>query len=126
MKVVWISLAILVGLCIFIGIHSYIMSNMADYILQECDQISVAMQTEDWDTIIPLIDKIESKWNKHRTWAALTISTDDIEQIEIALSQSRAYAEAHQMSGFVGEFVMFTKLVEHIPVHEGIELEEIL
>lgn len=126
MKVVWIALAVLVVLCIFIGIHSYIMSSMAEDILTECRAIYDAMYIEDWNTIMPLLDKIKKMWESHRTWATLTIKTDDIEQIEISLAQSRAFAESKQISGFVGEFVMFTKLVGHIPTHEGIHWEEIL
>ena len=111
MKVVWIALAVLVVLCIFIGVHSYIMSSMAEDILTECRKIYDAMYTENWKTIIPLLDNIENLWKSHRTWATLTIKTDDIEQIEISLAQSRAFAESKQISGFVGEFVMFANLV---------------
>lgn len=126
MKVVWIALAILLVLCIFIGIHSSIMSRTAKDILSECAEISSRLPSEDWETILEKLDKIEAIWEKHRTWAALTISTRDIEEIEVAFYQSLAYAEARQTSGFIGEFVMFTKLVEHIPVREGVHWEEIL
>lgn len=126
MKVVWTAIAILVILCIFIGIHSYIMSNMAEKILTECEKISSVMKNEEWSVIIPSLERIEKEWKKHSSWAALTIRTADIEEIEISLSQSRAFAETQQISGFVGEFTMFTELVKHIPAHEGIHWEEIL
>ncbi len=126
MKVVWIALAILLALCIFIVVHSYIMSSTANDILLKCAEISSRLPSEDWEAILEKLDKIEEIWEKHRTWAALTISTKDIEEIEVAFYQSLAYAEARQTSGFIGEFVMFTKLVEHIPTREGLHWEEIL
>lgn len=126
MKAVRTAVVILVILCILIGIHSYIMNNMAKKIIAECDKIKLSAQDEDWESTLSRLDTIESIWKKHRTWAALTIDTEDIEQIEISLAQSRAFAEAKQLSGFVGEFVMFSKLIEHIPIHEGFHIEEIL
>ncbi len=126
MKVVWIAVAILVILCILLGVHSYIMSSMAKQIISECDAIKGLMSDENWTDILLRLKNIEKIWEKHRIWASATIESNDMEQIEISLAQSRAFAQSGQFSGFVGEFTMFAKLIEHIPVHEGFYPEEIL
>ncbi len=126
MKAFISSLAILVSICIFVGIHSFVMLSLADDINTQSQQVKELAANNKWDEAIEKIDHIRSLWDKRRTWAALTISTNDIEQIEISLTQSRAYAELHQKPDFFGEFIMFTKLVEHIPHQEGFHIEEIL
>ena len=73
-----------------------------------------------------MLDKVEKEWKKHRVWAALTISTEDIEQLEISLEQSKAFAKIEEKADFLGEFIMFSKLVEHIPHREGFHIEEVL
>ena len=102
------------------------MIKLSDNIKTECDIVSQLASKDDWDNAIKKIDLIRSIWDKRRMWASLTISTKEIEQIEISLTQSRTYAELHQKPDFFGEFIMFTKLVEHIPHQEGFHLEEIL
>lgn len=126
MKAFISSLAILVSICIFVGIHSFVMLSLADDINTQSQQVKELAANNKWNEAIEKIDHIRSIWDKRRAWAALTISTNDIEQIEISLTQSRAYAELHQKPDFFGEFIMFTKLVEHIPHQEGFHIEEIL
>ncbi len=126
MKAFISAIAIFVAICIFIGIHAFVMVSLAKDISAECELVHSFASESRWDEAIEKIDHIRSIWDKRRTWASLTISTEDIEQIEISLTQSRAYAELHQKPDFFGEFIMFEKLVEHIPHQEGFHIEEIL
>ena len=126
MKAFISAIFILIAICIFVGIHSFIMLSLADNIRTESQQVTNLVTQNMWDEAIKKIDHIRSIWDKRRTWVSLTISTHDIEEIEISLTQSRAYAELHQKPDFFGEFIMFTKLVEHIPHQEGFHIEEIL
>lgn len=126
MKVVWSAVAVFLVLCILIFLHSYIMTDMSEKILEKCDEIEKHMSDEDWSFISGKLSEIEKIWKKHKIWASATIASETIEQIEISLAQSQSYAKFNQLSGFVGEFSMFSKLIEHIPTHEGIHLEEIL
>ena len=126
MKAFISAVAIFAAICIFIGIHAFVMVSLANDISAECDHVHAFASENHWDEAIKKIDHIRSLWDKKRIWASLTISTKDIEQIEISLTQSRAYAELHQKPDFFGEFIMFQKLVEHIPHQEGFHIEEIL
>ncbi len=126
MKAFISAIAIFTAICIFIGIHAFIMISLANDIATECKDVHTLADKDRWDEIVKKLDRIRSIWDKRRTWASLTISTEDIEQIEISLTQSRAYAELKQKPDFFGEFIMFEKLVEHIPHQEGFHIEEIL
>lgn len=126
MKAFIISLCLLLVICIFIGIHSVIMVNLADHISSESQKVTIFAQNNEWEKVVDRLDKIKSIWDKKRIWTSLTISTDEIEQIEISLKQSRTHAELKQKSDFFGEFTMFTMLLDHIPHHEGFHIEEIL
>ena len=126
MKAFISTIALLVAILTFIGIHTFTMLHLAEDIKAESDAVSRLAAADDWEGAIKKIDHIRSIWDKRRMWAALTISTNEIEQIEISLTQSRAYAELRQKPDFFGEFIMFSKLVEHIPHQEGFHIEEIL
>ncbi len=126
MKAFISAVSIFVAICIFIGIHAFVMVSLANDISAECERVYTLAAESRWDEAVKKIDYIRSLWDKKRTWASLTISTKEIEQIEISLTQSRAYAELQQKPDFFGEFIMFKKLVEHIPHQEGFHIEEIL
>ncbi len=126
MKVFRIAIAIFAGICIVIGIHSYVMTDMGKQIAEKNEQIEKAAMSEDWDRVLKIMEEVEKEWDNHSLWAALTISTEDIEQLEISLNQAKKFAEIKQKADFFGEFVMFSKLAEHIPHREGFHIEEIL
>ncbi len=126
MKVFLVSIAIFVVICTVIGIHSYVMTNMGNGIGEKNEKIEKAALAEDWDTVLNLVEEVEKDWDRYSLWAALTISTEDIEQLEIALNQAKTFARIKQKADFFGEFVMFSKLVEHVPHREGFHIEEIL
>ncbi len=126
MKVFWTSISILVAICIIIGSHSYVMTKMGKTIAEKNKEIEKTAMNDDWDAVSDMLDEVEEEWEKYSLWAALTISTDDIEQLEISLVQAKAFARLSQKSDFFGEFIMFSNLVEHIPHREGFHIEEIL
>ncbi len=126
MKAFVISIILLVVLCTFIGVHSYIMINLSDSIAERCNKTLELVNSDSWDSVEQELDKISDIWDSRRMWASLTINTSKIEQIEISLNQSKAYAHLGQKSDFMGEFIMFSMLVDHIPHEEGFHIEEIL
>ncbi len=126
MKAFIIALVILLIITSFIVVHIRIMLNLSETISEKCDLAGKHAKNDNWDSAVKEVKAIKKHWDKHRTWVALTISTAEIEQIEIALNQSLSYAELHQKPDFMGEFTMFTMLIEHIPHQEGFHIAEIL
>lgn len=126
MKVFIAAIVLFVIVCGFIGMHSYMMIDMSKNIGEICNRVNGYANAEKWEEVTKELDKIQEIWDRKRVWTSLTIETDNIEQIEIAFRQSKAYAKLREKSDFVGEFTMFTMLVNHIPHQEGFHIEEIL
>ncbi len=126
MKVFIAAIVLFVIICGFIGLHSYMMIDMSKNIGEICNRVNSYANAEKWEEVTGELNKIQEIWDRKRVWTSLTIETDNIEQIEIAFRQSKAYAKLREKSDFVGEFTMFTMLVNHIPHQEGFHIEEIL
>ncbi len=116
----------LVLILALILVHSVAMAEMGREISRLTDKTKEQVMKEDWDNAELSIKEIEKFWKKKSFWTALTIKTDELEQIDISLSQSKKYVKLKDKSKFMGEFIMFSKLLEHIPHQEGFHIEEIL
>ena len=122
-----------VTLCIFLAVllaliivHSVSMINLGESIGSLSDEIIENAEKEKWDSVIADMDEINRLWEEKSIWTALTIKTNELEEIEISFYQSRKYAELSEKEMFLGEFIMFSNLVKHIPHHEGFHIEELL
>ncbi len=126
MKILWSAILIFLVICIFVGVHTFVMSRMGESLNEKNTQIKNLAEQDKWEEVEKKLIDVENEWESYSTWASLTISTDDIEQLEISLAQSKVFAKMKQKTNFFGEFIMFSKLVEHIPHKEGLHIEEIL
>ena len=109
-----------------ITIHSVSMLKLGNDIKKLCDKTEEMAVEGRWAEAEEEMKEIRKEWEKKSIWTALTIETKELEQIEISLKQSEKYIKLKDMSKFMGEFTMFSSLVEHIPHHEGFHIEEIL
>lgn len=124
-KFIW-SCVIFVVILALIAVHSVSMIRLGNEIKELSGEVERYAENEDWEKTIEAVGKIKDAWDKRSLWTALTIRTDEIEKIEISLAQVEKYAKMKSKGMFMGEFIMFSKLVEHIPDHEGLNLKEIL
>ncbi|MBQ2890786.1 MAG: DUF4363 family protein [Clostridia bacterium] len=114
---------VLLSLIIF---HSVSMLRLGENIDKLCNRAEKLATAEKWEEAEKTLKEIRKKWEEKSIWTSLTIETDELEQIEVSLRQSEKYAKLRDKEKFVGEFTMFSTLVEHIPHHEGFHIEEIL
>ncbi len=126
MKVFWIAIVIFVVICIFIGIHSSLMATLSHKAEPHIKAIPALVNTNNWDGVKSEIEQIAKHWNKYRPWATLTISTKDIEQIEITLKKCLEFAEIEQKADFLGEYVNLEYILNYLPQREGFHINEIL
>lgn len=124
-KFVMACIAFVVILAVVI-VHSVTMINLGNIMKELSDKTEKYAVKEDWENVSLYINEIKKEWEKRGLWTALTIKTDEIEQIEISLKQCEKYAKLRAKAKFIGEFTMFSNLVEHIPHQEGFHIEEIL
>ncbi len=118
-----VGFGVIFGLIMF---HSLSMAKMGKELTVLTDKTQKYAMADDWTNTLECMKQIKKYWDKRSIWTALTIKTDELSQIEISFEQSRKYAKLHDKEKFMGEFTMFSKLVEHIPHQEGFHIEEIL
>lgn len=126
MKKFVVSSIAFLALFAFIMFHSFSMVKLGDEIKELSIKAKMSASEEQWSNTLFYIEKITKLWEEKGIWTALTMRTDDLEEIEISLKQSQKYAELRDKNMFLGEFLMFSKLVEHIPHQEGFHIEELL
>ena len=116
-------LALMVG---FIGFHTHEVLALNKDVDKICKNIETGFKDKDWKKVRANLDRLDDRWEDSRFWSCLTISTDEIEEIEISLEQCEKYAEIEAADNFIGEFMMLKLKMEHLPHHEGFSIEELL
>ncbi len=126
MKKFIISLCLFFALALMVVIHSVVLLNFGKRVEALSEKVIACAEDEDWEKTSDYLDKIGDEWEKKRLWAAVTIKTNVIEEIDISLKQSKAMAKLKAKPDFFSEFIMLERLIHHIPHQEGFHLEEIL
>lgn len=126
MKKFVVSIIIFVVLTSLIVFHSIVMYRFGEEADKTCENIQNHAMNQNWEEVKKELMLLDSLWEKKRTWAALTVRTTIIEEIDISLEQSKIYAEIKKQPEFLGEFIMLKGLMRHIPHQEGLHIEEIL
>ncbi len=120
------AICILVLCGAFVGVHTYQIIKLNKDTTVLCNTVESKVHQEDWDGVLEKLKEIQTRWDKSRFWACLTIDTQEIEEIEISLQQSMKYAEEKTKPDFMGEFTFFRMQLAHIPHQEGFSMEELL
>ncbi len=122
-----------VTLCVFlivllalIIVHSVSMTKLGNNIGSLSEKVMKNAENEKWEDVLTDMDEMNRLWEEKSIWTALTMKTNELEEIETSFLQSRKYAELSEKEMFLGEFIMFSNLVKHIPNHEGFHIEELL
>lgn len=110
----------------FVAFHTHEVLALNRDIEEICNRVEDDFSREDWAAVNRDTQQLQERWDKSRFWASLTIETDQIEEIEISLRQSARYAELKAKPDFIGEFIMFRMLTEHLPHQEGFDIKELL
>ncbi len=118
-----IIIAIIISVSSF---HVYKVVKLTDKIDNTADIIYELYQLDKWSEIEAELKEISNLWNKNKLWAYLTLSTNQVDEIEISLKQCISYSQIGAKPDFIGEFRMFCMLVEHLPRQETFSFEELL
>ena len=126
MKRIIASLIIFIVIVAVSSLHVYKVISLTNEIGKCEEKIYNLYQTETWAEIEEELNKIADLWNKNKLWAYLTLSTVQVDEIEISIEQCISYAQIEAKPDFIGEFRMFCILVEHLPKQETFSYEELL
>ena len=120
------SLSVLVLLAGAVTAHVMWAQNFGKNLSAVAEEVENAARRDDWQKARENLDELSELWEKNKLWAAATVRTNIIDEIDIGIEQSKAYAEIKQKPDFMGEFIMLRKLLEYIPRQEGLSAEELL
>lgn len=90
------------------------------------NQIYTELSFDNWDKVCGLTDELYKLWNENKLWASATLRSNQIDEIEISLEQSRQYLTLEAKEEFVGELTMFCHMIGHLSEQEGVALGELL
>ena len=121
-----VALSLLLLAVGFVAFHTHEVLALNQDIEEICGRVEDGFAREDWATVSQGTQELQKRWDKSRIWASLTIKTVQIEEIEISLRQSARYAELQAKPDFIGEFIMFQMLTQHLPHQEGFDIKELL
>lgn len=88
--------------------------------------ISEAFDDRNFVAIRDEIGELKDEWNNVQGWIGITVDADILEDIDISISQCEYYAALDDAEDFVGEFVMLSHMLEHLPYFENLSTESLL
>lgn len=126
MKRVIAALIIFLVISTATSLHVYKVITLTKEINKMSDNVYSLYQTEAWTEIEEELNKIANLLSRNKLWACLTLSTDQVDEIEISLEQCISYSQIEAKPDFIGEFRMFCILINHLPKQESFSFEELL
>lgn len=110
----------------FISVQSAKTSELSDKIDEAEPAVTEAFDRNDTDTILHEISELKTVWDSVQPWIGMTVDADTVEEIDISLSQCERYAEIEAREDFIGEFMMLSHIIRHLPYFESMSAESLL
>lgn len=126
MKRVIATLLMVVIAAVFIFVHRGKINELDRKVDESYTVIMTAVRLDDSETIKKQLDELQAAWDDVQTWVGLTIDAEILEDIDISLSQCEQYILIDAKEDFIGEFVLFSHMIKHLPYFENLSVESLL
>ncbi|MCI5892491.1 MAG: DUF4363 family protein [Clostridiales bacterium] len=126
MKRVIATLVMVLMAAIFIFVHRGKINELDRKVDESYSIIMTAAAEDDSEILKEQIKELQNAWNDVQNWVGMTIDAEVTEEIEISLSQCEQYAQIGAKEDFVGEFVLFSHMIKHLPYFENLSVESLL
>ena len=126
MKRVYGALLVLAVIIAITALHICKTMSVSNKIAEISEAVYNDYYNEDWDKVQSGVEEMAEIWHKNRLWACSTLSTKQVDEIDISIEQSLIYSKVRAKDNFIGEFRMFCMLIEHLPKLEGPSIYELL
>lgn len=126
MKRVFAALLVFVVIIVMSIINANKILTIAEEIQSISNEVEREYKKDNWSGVREKVEAIKRAWEKNHMWAYTTLSTEQIDEIEVSLEQSIAYSDIEAREDFIGEFRMFCMLIEHLPKQEAFSIGELL
>ncbi len=126
MKRIYGALAVLAVIIVITTLHICNTMSVSNKISEISEAVYKDYYNEDWDKVQAGVEEMADIWHRNRLWACSTLSTKQVDEIDISIEQSLIYSKVKAKDNFIGEFRMFCMLIEHLPKQEGPSIYELL
>ena len=126
MKRVYGALLVLAVIIAITALHICKTMSVSNKIAELSEAVYNDYYNEDWVKVQSGVEEMAEIWHKNRLWACSTLSTKQVDEIDISIEQSLIYSKVRAKDNFIGEFRMFCMLIEHLPKQEGPSIYELL
>ena len=107
-------------------LFNFSIDGIADELMAECDKISLQIDEDNFDDATESISKIEEYIDKKKIVLASIINHENIDDIELCISELKGYAERKISSEAHVKCNRLRHLLEHLPANYTVTLENIL
>lgn len=125
MKRVIITVIMLFVALSFIFIHRGKVNKLSRDVDSSYDYVMTAVYNDDFSLIKQELEKLKSSWKDVEAWVSMTVDSDILEDIEISLDQCLEYTNHEDKEDFIGEYIMCTHLLKHLPYFENITFKSL-
>jgi len=126
MKNLIISLVLFVVLTGIIICHSVVMLKFGEKTEGLTRSIQNSAENGEWEKTRDSLKEFERVWGKMRKIAVLTLRTNVIDEIDIALEQCKAHVKNEDKPDFLNECIRLKQCIHNIIHQECLHFSEIL
>ncbi len=126
MKRVIATLIMLAVAMTFIFVHRGKINELDKKVDESYAIIMTAINQDDIETLNRQINELKSAWDDVQSWVGMTIDAEILEDIDISLAQCEQYALINAKEDLIGEFVLFSHMIKHLPYFENLSVESLL
>ena len=105
---------------------NYSLSGTANELGIKFSQIEQAVKQNNWSDAVKQVSLAKKSWSTRKSWWAVIIDHQEIDNIEVAFSRIESYIDAKNTGLSLGELALLKQSIEHIPKKEAVSLENIL
>jgi hypothetical protein len=88
--------------------------------------VEQSISTQKWEVAQKELRTAQQRWDKNKTWWAVLLDHQEIDNIDISMNRLEKYIETHDVSLSLGEVSALKLRVDHISDTEKLNLRNIL
>lgn len=92
----------------------------------QLEAVEQSISTQKWEVAQKELNTAQQHWDKNKTWWAVLLDHQEIDNIDISMNRLEKYIETHDVSLSLGEVSALKLQVDHISDTEKLNLRNIL
>ncbi len=120
---VLVTLGLLIGSGIWI--NDWLLDSSV-HLVQQIEAVNGEIEAGSWAEASVQFEQLERKWDQEAKWWPVFLEHQEMDNIEFSLARCKEYVSWRDDSLSMGQLAEIKLMIEHIPLKEEINLENIL